>query len=319
VNESGPLAATSVDYIPRQQLVYLRLDLHAIPKAHWQNVIQQGIRKHSPFESCSHTVYVSEQHAQIWLWAQGEAKTASQRIPEPLLHPPIRDGLLLQTCHQGYDVQYWKDSVLRASLWCAEAPTEETKSSFARACGIAAADSDWHSQALLWLPAPWTVKPFWTLETLTSEPILTRIVAGLLLAAILFQLAVVGGVYIQRNNIASEISEREAAVAELITVRDQATQQQQRNAQLFDLMSVPSQLLLSAEIHTRLREIPFEILDWQYQAGRLRLLVQQENLSTRAVIEALNASRLFTDVRIEPGLLPEQSVFSMTLAKRSKP
>jgi hypothetical protein len=80
------------------------------------------------------------------------------------------------------------------------------------------------------------------------------------------------------------------------------------------LIESPSQLHLLAQVRSCLSGLNnFMILDWQYQRGQLAVLLQQDNLDTRALIEACNKNPTFTDVRAEPGITPNQTRLLFTL------
>jgi hypothetical protein len=95
--------------------------------------------------------------------------------------------------------------------------------------------------------------------------------------------------------------------------RDGALAQQEFNQAVSSLVQSPHQLQLLAEVNTCLSAFTFMILDWQYQHGQLSLLLQQENLDSRALIEACSKSPLFTDVRAEPGSSPNQTRLLLAL------
>ncbi len=301
--------------LPRQYLFYIYIALANVPKSLRANVIQQRIQQVSPFSNPASWIIQEDNAAQVWFW--DAALIAQHRIanphlpqavlPEPLLRAPQQEGFYLQACLNGWDMQYWVEGELRYTRWLPIKPDTRTLADFVRQCGKNTAEANWVDLEVALMDRPWNEKPFWTKETLTNEKIATKLIAGVLVAWVFLELGLGLGTQIKSSWLAAQVAEKNEAMMDLVNQRDGALRQQEFNQAIGQLVSAPSPLFLSAQIHQCLADFDFAILDWQYQRGQLVLLLQKEGLDTRALIESCAANPVFTDVRVEPGLTPEQT------------
>lgn len=301
--------------LPRQYLFYIYIALANVPKSLRANVIQQRIQQVSPFSSPASWIIQEDNAAQVWFWDAAliaQHRTANPNLPqavlpEPLLRAPQQEGFYLQACLNGWDMQYWVEGELRYTRWLLIKPDSRTLADFVRQCGKNTAEANWVDLEAGLMDRPWNEKPFWTKETLTNEKIATKLIAGVLVAWVFLELGLGLGTQIKSSWLAAQVAEKNEAMMDLVNQRDGALRQQEFNQAIGQLVSAPSPLFLSAQIHQCLADFDFAILDWQYQRGQLVLLLQKEGLDTRALIESCAANPVFTDVRVEPGLTPEQT------------
>ena len=141
---------------------------------------------------------------------------------------------------------------------------------------------------------------------------------GVFLVWFFLQLGLGLGVQIKQSFLSASVSSRSEGLADLVKQRDAAVQQQEFNQSVSALVQSPSQLHLLAQVRTCLSAFDFMILSWQYQRGQITLLLQQDNLDTRALIEACNKNPTFSDVRAEPGVTPNQTRLLFTLHSESR-
>jgi len=318
--------------IPRQCLFYQYLDLTLVPRPLRQSFIEQRLRQLSPFPHAAHWLVMSGDHAQLWFWDADKVKQQIEAaelshlaiVPEPLLRAPVAQGFNLQACITGWELQYWVDGSLRNSRWLALAPgampDNNSCADFVRAAGANLGDLGWQQHESPLLPRPWNEKPFWSKENLTSEPVATRLIAGLLFAWLFLALGLSLGTQIKESLLASQVEQKSSELLDIVNQRDAAMRQQEFNQAIGALVQSPTPLQLVAEVQDCLAFFEFVILDWQYQRGQLSLLIQQQSetaLDTRGLIEACSASVLFTDVRAEPGITPDQTrlLFSLPNAE----
>lgn len=301
--------------VPRQFLFYLYVPLGNIPKTLRANLIQQRVQQASPFANPASWVIQEEQAAQIWFWdadliARRRADNPSlpqSVLPETLLRQPLVDGFYLQACLNGWDMQCWSAGELLHTRWLLNKPDVRAQTDFVRHCSKNNQDANWVELQPLLLDRPWNEKPFWTRETLTQEKVATRLIAGLLAAWVFLELGLGLGTEIKSSWLAAQVAEKNDAMMDLVNQRDGALRQQEFNQAIGQLIANPSPLYLAAQIHQCTADVDFAILDWQYQRGQLVVLLQKEGLDTRGLIESCAANPAFTDVRVEPGLTPDQT------------
>ncbi len=301
--------------IPRQYLFYIYVDLGAVPLGLRENLIQQRLQQLSPFAQSASWIVQEEGRAQIWFWDANLVPARAAQIPalpkaaipEALLLAPFTQGFRLQACLSGWELQYWDEGCLRQSLWLSARPDARAQADFARNCGYRQDQAVWVDADLALLPGPWDEKPFWSRATLLREPLVTRLIAGLLLVWVTLELGMDLGTQFKSSWLSSSVAAQSESMEGLVNQRDAALRQQEFNRAITQLVAAPSPLFLAAQVNQCLAGFDLVILDWQYQRGQLVAVLQKEGLDTRALIEACAANPVFTDVRVEPGLTPDQT------------
>lgn len=300
--------------IPRKYLFYQWMDFASVPRALRNNLLTQRVRQFSPFGNPA-SWHVSESNAaQVWFWDaeriirmhhDQDLPTLSV-VPETMLYPPLDNGLRLQPCIEGWELQYWSAKQLHHSRWFASKPDAREQADFVRVCG-AAENENWFEGSAELLSKPWNEKAFWSKENLKSEAVAPWLILGVFLAWFCLQLGLSLGVQIKQTFLSASVATRNHSLADVVKQRDGALQQQEFNQAVSAIVQRPSQLHLLAQVRNCLSTFNFMILDWQYQRGQVAVILQQENLDTRALIEACNKNPEFSDVRAEPGITPNQT------------
>ncbi|GGY82520.1 hypothetical protein GCM10011613_29160 [Cellvibrio zantedeschiae] len=307
--------------LPRKFLFYQCMDFESVPRALRKNLLAQRVRQFSPFNNPASWQVSEGKSALVWFWDservvrmhhEQDLPTLSV-VPETMLYPALEKGLRLQPCIEGWELQYWVNKLLLHSRWFANKPDAREQADFVRVCG-ATEDEYWIEGSAELLSKPWNEKAFWSKENLQSEAVAPRLVLGIFLAWFCLQLGLGLGVQIKKAFLSASVATKNHRLADVVKQRDGALQQQEFNQSVSALVDAPSQLHLVAQVRSCLASLDkFMILDWQYQRGQIAVVLQQDNLDTRALIEACNKNPLFTDVRAEPGITPNQSrlVFSL--------
>jgi len=313
--------------IPRKYLFYQYMDFAAVPRALRRNLVLQRIRQLSPFGEPAFVEVAEGDSVQVWFWdAARLARLHSQQdlpaliaVPEILLYPPFDDGLRIQQCLDGWELQYWSGKTLHHSRWLPTLPSAREQADFVRVCGASEADT-WHTADALLLPRPWNEKQFWSKDYLLSEAVAPKLVLIALLAWFVLELGMWLGAAGKEVLLSHSVASKNSQLINLVRQRDHALQQQEFNQAILTLIDAPTQLHLLAEVQACLKDVSYTILDWQYQRGQLDLILQQENLDTRALIESCGKSKVFGEVRAEPGITPNQTrlLFKMPAASGEK-
>jgi hypothetical protein len=283
--------------------------------------VLQRIRQLSPFGEPAFVEVQEGNSAQVWFWdaARVERLHAQQdlpsleMIPEALLYPARENGLWVQECLDGCEMQYWVGNSLRHSRWLPEAPTERERLDFTRVCNAPEAESWQHASAQL-LVRPRNEKEFWSREYLLGPTVAPKIIMALLLVWLVFETGMWGGASLKEILLTRSVASKNAQLIELVRQRDRALQHQEFNQSILDLLASPTQLHLLAKVQLCLKDVNYVIYDWQYQRGQLSLVLQQQNLDTRALIEACSRESIFSEVRAEPGITPDQTRLLFKLA-----
>jgi hypothetical protein len=311
--------------IPRKYLFYQCMDFEAVPRALHANLLLQRVRQLSPFNAPASWQVTEANTTQVWFWdAERVARMHHEQdlptlsvVPETMLYPPLDNGLRVQPCLEGWELQCWSAKFLRHSRWFATKPDMRDQADFVRVCG-AAKDDVWVDGETTLLSKPWNEKAFWSKEHLLDEKVAPRLVFGVFIAWLFLQIGLGLGVWVKESYLSASVTAKNNRLVDLVRQRDGAMAQQEFNQAVSNLVQSPSQLQLLAEARSCLSAFNFMILDWQYQHGQLSLLLQQENLDNRALIEACNKSPLFSDIRAEPGAAPNQTRLLFTLPLAAK-
>lgn len=307
--------------LPRKYLFYQYIDFEAVPRSLRANLLMQRIRQLSPFGDFEHWEVAENNTAQVWFWQAGRIIRMHEEqdlptlsvVPETMLRPPLDNGLRIQPCIEGWELQYWSAKMLRHSRWFANQPTDQDKADFVRICG-AIDDGIWSQGDIALLNKPWNEKPFWSRENLISEAVAPRLILGVLLAWLCLQMGLSLGVLTHESVLSQNVASKNKQLKSLVRERDAALQQQEFNQAVVGLVSEPSQLHLLAQVYACVpAETKYSILEWQYQRGQLTVLIQQNNLDTRALVQACSANNTFRDIHVEPGVTPDQTRLLITL------
>jgi hypothetical protein len=319
-NDSLKPAADSISLespsliILRKYLFYQYMDFAAVPRALRRNLVLQRIRQLSPFGEPAYVEVIEGDSIQVWFWDAGRLqRVLSQQdlpvleaVPEPLLYPPCQSGLRIQPCLEGWELQYWSNNTLRHSRWLPTAPDSRDQNEFLRVCGASETDA-WRTADAQLLRRPWNEKQFWSKEYLLSPQVAPKVIMVVLLVWLFLAAGMWLGSLGKEAVLSRSVASKNAQLINLVRQRDYALQQQEFNQSVLALVNAPSQLRLLAEVQNCLKDLNYSILDWQYQRGQLDLILQQENLDTRVLIESCSKAKVFDEVRAEPGITPNQT------------
>lgn len=311
--------------IPRKHLFYQCMDFESVPAPLRSSLLSQRVRQLSPFKNSATWDEKEGNVIQLWFWDSERVKQLQQDqnlsalnpVPEAMFYSPLENGFRLQPCIEGWELQYWFAKVLRQSRWFSTKPSAREQDDFIRASGVTG-QPDWILGDTRLLTKPWNERPFWSRENLQRESVATRLLLGAFLMWFCLQLGLGIGTQIKTAFLSASVAARNAELSDLVEQRDGAMRQQEFNQVVSTLVNRPSQLSLVAQVHNCLSEFEFVMLSWQYQKGQITLLLQQDNLDTRALIEACNKSAVFSDVRAEPGVTPNQTRLLFSINDEAK-
>ncbi|MEM6484049.1 MAG: hypothetical protein AAF662_03560 [Pseudomonadota bacterium] len=294
----------------RSELVYKQIDVSGVPVEAQQRYLDMQALKHSPYEDFAKMIVpFSEQQRMMWIWdAQWERDKRAQLpppfrsapiIPETLMHPSIEEGANLLSCSAGSELQVWLQGCLMSSRWFESAPDPEQLTPALRAAGLESLSS--RSEAVDWLPRPWSEQPRDWSSILRDERILFTSVVVFLLFLLSLHL---GSGLVMRAKSAwaeSRIESVSEAVQARVDERSRAERQRDVNLEWLSLFSPVTQLEVAAEFAAALEGTDYEILDWRYADGKLDVTIRSEGIDSRDVVSRLEKRDLFHALRIEPG------------------
>ncbi|MYF28411.1 MAG: hypothetical protein F4029_02255 [Gammaproteobacteria bacterium] len=314
--------------IGRDLCLYRAEDFAAIPRNRRDAAVALRIPVWSPFERTGHHCVWSGSTAMVWFWDQDavaihpphlglpetETPTADPAgptpririLPESVFQPRHGTGLHLQTCANGFDLQYWHDDVLKDSLWLPQPPDAARIQAFLGQAAILADDAapGFHEAPAespsTFAPDPW-YSPL-TPQTWLIANERTLVIAGLAFFAAVaaFEEARVWRYHFAHQAAAAELSRIDEELAPVLDARDELVTLNRRNAFLAGILNEPSQAELMVRVDRALPSDTTQFRAWRYQQRDLAMtLSDTKNLDTVAVVSSLQREPMFKDV--QPG------------------
>ncbi len=316
--------------IGRDLCLYRAEDFAAIPRNRRDAAVALRIPVWSPFERTGHHCVWSGSTAMVWFWdrdavaihpadlglpetetktpaADPPAPTSRLRIlPETVFQPRRGTGLHLQTCANGYDLQYWHDDVLQDSLWLPQPPDADRIQAFFGQATVPADDPTPASRATP-VASPSTFAPDPWYSPLTPQAWLIANERALVIAALAFFAAVaafeearVWRYHFAHRAAAAELSRIDGELAPVLDARDELATVNRRNAFLAGILNEPSQAELMVRVDRALPSATTQFQAWRYQQRDLAMTLSDiASVDTVAVVGGLQAEPMFKDV--QPG------------------
>ena len=295
--------------VGRGLCLYRCEDFSNVPRNRRRAAMELRIPVWSPFEHTGHHCVWSGGTAMVWLWnadavarangGPGAQPEAQREVPETLFLPRQADGTFVQACRHGFDLQHWRDGVLRDSFWSAEEPTRAVLDDFMLAHGESAAEVD-VAAALEPLAAdPWAtpVNPVDWLAA-NEKTLVATAAFVLLLAAVWFE-ARIWHAYWEADAAAAELTRLETELGPLLAERAEFLRLRQLNEGLAAYLAEPSQAFLMSVVDGAIPNADAAFVQWSYQQRELTVVVEDPDLDPIAYIESLEAEPLFDGVRTE--------------------
>lgn len=327
--------------VGRGLCMYRRHDFANVPKNRRRAAVDLQLPVWSPFRRTGHHTVWQGSEAMVWFWDDdtvAEAQRAFRTtptgrnaplpedlhvLPETVFLPRQDDGVRLQPCHAGCELQHWRDGVLEDAFWFPERPDAGQLDSFlarhgvpdtaaARAVQNGAAESLHADHAT----EPWA-SPVAPTDWLQSNE------RALAAAAVLF-VAVVAvwqeTRYWKIDGLAAaaeaEFDTQQEALAPVLATRDEIVALRRRNEALTTVLNTPSQAHLMGLVDQAIPGESARFAQWSYQQGELEVLVTDEDaLDPVAYVRALEAVPRFEAVRVGRATRPD----SVEIALRVRP
>ena len=292
--------------------MYRYEELAHVPRAKRRPALALKLPVWSPFHKTGvHTVWTGSA-AMVWFWDADVVSGATSRaagrehddpvrvLPETVFHPRQPDGVHLQACREGFDLQYWRADALRDSFWFPERPDARQTDWFLARHGIETSAADVAAPPpAAFDPEPWAarVSPREWLEA--NE---TALVAGGVLAlatAALWQEVR----FRKTQHLAQTATEAFVRIQDdidpLLQARNELVRLRRRNLALSALLAAPSQARLMGEVDRTLPSSSATFHEWRYQRGELAIVIEEAEPDPIAYVRALEAHPLFDQVKVE--------------------
>ena len=320
--------------VGRDLCMYRREDFANVPRNKRRSALSLKLPVWSPFERTGHYCAWSGSTAMVWFWdedkvgagsepapassdssgasgtpdappSRSSARSASglRVLPETVFHAKKPDGLHLQRCREGVELQYWLSGVLVDAFWFPDRPDRESLRSFIdrQAGGSEALRTGRMAVAGGELaPEPWRV-PLSLGEWLeANERVLVGACLLVLLLAVAWQEARYWKIHHLRSSAAADLARMQDELDPLLAARDELLTLHRTNRELSAILNEPSQARLMGLVDRAIPSAEARFREWRYQQRELRVVVEDPDLDPITYVRALEAEPLFDQVRAEP-------------------
>lgn len=310
------------------------LDLTQVPVKSRSQALQLELNQWTPFETSAYYVGWHNATALVWAWdskktelsisAKGLKPNNVQVLPETVLQSPLHDGLAVQRCMEGFEGQLWREGTLQHSRWWPQLPTVEEWLTFQRDAAVP--PNDQQNAA----PTPRTSAmghSMWIRATSasTSEGASwERLLVALGFLALWVPTLWFGIEYYKLHQSTALLLEQKTQLQTqaqpIVLARSQARNYLDSITALLTLEPYPSQLSLMATLAQAIPKDQTTVKDWDFQQGQLKVtLTSPADISTTALIGALQQTGPFRDVKALPGRDPKNVTFQMGVANATTP
>lgn len=294
--------------------MYRCADFSHVPRNRRRAALDMQLPIWSPFENTdSHCVW-SGAAAMVWFWNQdevqqealAEATGAAPDGPRPLIRPETLflpkkpDGLHLQACREGYDLQRWQSGRLEDSFWFAERPEPAQIQRFCASKGHADLQGEADVPvALANLSAePWSGSAAPREWVEANERRLAWAGLALFALAFVWQEARFWKLHTSGESAAGQLAQLQDQLDPVLKARNALLRLRTANRALVGILNEPSQARIMGIVDQALPSEAARFDNWRYQLGELRLVIEDPNPDPIAYVRALEAQPLLQQVRV---------------------
>ena len=316
-----PVASTHPHWIVGRSLcLYRNEDLSSVPRSKRRAALELKLPVWSPFERTGYHCVWSGGSAMVWFWdedaigpgAPTDARRsdvrerAAQRVrPETLFYPRKPDGVHLQACREGFELQHWRAGVLVDAFWFPERPHEGQLHWFhgreeeSTAPGAAPAVAPMVSEVGI-APDPWPVSRTLGEWVEANERPLVVVCLLALALAVVWHEARFWKIRHLEAAAAAELVRMQDRIGPLLEARNELVRERRTNLALRALLHEPSQAHIMALVDRALPSAEAEFREWRYQQRELRVIVTDPEPDPIAYVRRLESEPLFEQVKAEP-------------------
>lgn len=292
------------------------VDLGPVPARNRAQALQLALIQWTPFARSAYYIGWQGDMALVWAWdadrveaawAQHQLPKAQvQVLPETLLRPPQREGLVLLQNLEGCEAQVWRQGVLMHSRWWPQTPAADEWLMFQRDAALGP------QQQQVAVPAARTLamgeRP-WLDDSAAGDPSThgsERLAFTVAALALFAATCWYGATSIKLRNQIDTLTQQKAQLQSQATpiaqARGQALDDLARVQTLRALNPHPEQLLLMAKVAQSLPPDKSALKDWDFQNGQLKFtLTAPADISASALIAKLQQDTPLREVKALSG------------------
>ena len=306
--------------LARNYCAYTVLDGSAVPPRKRRGFVDMAVSRWSPFaDAQSHVEWVGDR-AMVWAWSRSRALAGPDETqlppprrtwPESLFRgQPRLEGEELVALDEGIEARAWRDGVMTASRWWAEAPDLQEWNEFRRGAGLPPATALPEQSSYPLSDRPWTAQKAIGLGEAFGHyrNYLAMAVVAIGVAALSALLVGVLALKVSNWQLDEDIAAHEQALEKIIDARDRAQQGRAAIDARLDLRPPAGQVELLAVVSGLMRG-NWQLLEWKMaDTQSLEVTAKMRNADPSAIVTAWEASKRFTAVTAEIGKQPDTVV-----------
>ena len=288
----------------------------------WRVVLGERAPGHHEVLLADGSVVWSDDVAMVWLWDAdqavvdaawlGESADSIRAVPETVFYPRKADGIHVQACQEGFELQYWQENVLANSFWVAEEPDQARADWFATSRGHASGSAgEVEATPAHLAEEPWA-SPVTALEWLIANE--RRLVAtGLALFALaaVWQEARIWNAHWRNGAAEATLAAMQEDLGPVLNERNEYLRLRAGNAALARILAEPSQAAVMLQVHGGIPNPDADFQEWRYQQGDLKVVLSDPNADPVAYVRQLEAQSLLSDVAPGPSRRQGRVEFNM--------
>lgn len=316
--------------VGRGLCMYRAEDFTNVPRNKRRAAVELGLPVWSPFRNTGHHCVWSGGMAMVWFWDADKVQIdeelydgraagdgAVRIVPESVFHPTKPDGVHLQGCHEGFELQRWQGGVLEDAFWFAVRPTQQDVAWFLGRApeGDGAVPTEVPvTPAAPFLADPWSgaLTPREWLEE-NEAPLVCALLLVLAVALVWQETRVWKAHYI-REAVVAEFEELQDTLAPELAARAQLVDLRRQNRALARIQGEPSQARLMAIVDQTIPSAEARFVTWRYQQGELRVVVEDPAPDPVAYVESFEAVPMFDDVQAAPERTADRLEITLRIA-----
>ena len=306
-----PLPSLRTHWILARGLCMYRCEnLGHVPRSRRAAALKHQVPGWSPFDRTQHYAVWAGGEAMVWYWDADAVDLEAMRakvaeagadaahclvLPETVFRPRQANGLCVQRCAEGFEIQYWRDSLLRSAVWSLEAPSAQRLVLFAERQG-AAGDAVEVDELLA---EPWAAQTS-PREWLVANEL--RLAAGLALALSTLLIAQEGRYWklaLAGQGVDRDFAAIQEEVAPFMAVRNEHRRLSGINDRLDDLLREPSQAYLMGLVDRSVPNPEARFVAWHYQQGELKVVIEDAAADPVRYVRLMEELPDLADVRVE--------------------
>ena len=306
--------------------MYRSEDFSNVPRNRRRAALDLKLPLWSPFARTGHHCVWEGGRAMVWFWdadavpsvaadaradadADPEAllaassRTPPRVCPETVFLPRMSDGVVLQACREGFELQHWRERVLEHSYWFRRHPDQARIESVLAQWGTAGVPpepepqgQESESRREPWASAP---TPLEWLED-NERPLVTAVIFVLVLAVTWHEVRY-WNVRHLRQAAEEQFSGLQQDLDPILSARNEMLALRRRNLALAEILAEPSQAYLMGVVDNAIPSPDARFRQWYYQQPELTVVLLDESVDPIAYVRALEAEPMFDRVEVEQG------------------